>query len=393
MKNFLCATKNYRHSRLRGNDDGYVMKNCLQKLRRDSLMLFACGTGIISCAFAAPLDAFLSANQSSTPGEVQIEASYDIVNSTVDVFGIRDNDANFSGTNIGDYHGGHVRAGVAVTPSFWLDGAFWQRRIDYRSDAAKINTWQLAGQYKLMEGAGYHPSIALRVGAWGNYADELKKSSATTFNGTTLNSVTVSDPKDVQYQLDLIGTSKILESTELTLFAGVGTSRTTLSSVSGTMTQNGCDYKLAFDPTEVVGTLAQPCNGSVIVDRFTIPNSALGVDINNESQYSANYYHGGLNLKWTKADWQLRGGYQYQYIKRSHIDDIIKSRGGTPYQSNHILMGEIAYKPLDNIAIFMRGQYMSNQFTGEIPFAYNTLTASRFDKRYGIVSTGLVVTF
>ena len=53
-----------------------------------------CGANFLSPAVAAPMDAFLSANQSSTPGEVQIEAAYDLVNSTVDFLKIRDNDAN-----------------------------------------------------------------------------------------------------------------------------------------------------------------------------------------------------------------------------------------------------------------------------------------------------------
>lgn len=352
-----------------------------------------CCADFLSPAVAAPMDAFLSANQSSTPGEVQIEAAYDLVNSTVDFLKIRDKDANFSGTNVGDYHGAHVRAGVAITPRLWLDGAFWERRIDYRSDLAKINTWQLAAQYKLLEGSGYQPSIAMRLGAWGNYSGELKKSSPTTVRGVTLNSVTVSNPKDIQYQLDLIGTSKILDHTELSMFVGAGASRVTLSSVNGTTTQNGCNYNLAFGPTEVVGTLAQLCNASVVIDRFAASNSTFGIDINKEAQYNATFYHGGLMLKWNKEDWQVRGGYQYQSLNRNQVDDTIKRRGGVTYQSNHILIGEIMYKILNNTAIFARGQYMTNQFTGEIPFAYNTLTASRFNKRYGILSTGLVITF
>lgn len=362
-------------------------------MKKHIFLLGLCCAGFLSPAVAAPLDAFLSANQSSTPGEVQVEAAYDLVNSTVDFLKIRDNDADYSGTNVGDYHGAHVRAGVAITPRLWLDGALWERRIDHRSDLAKIHSWQLAAQYKLLEGSGYQPSVAVRLGAWGNYADELKKSSPTTVRGVTLNSVNVSDPKDIQYQLDLIGTSKILENTELSMFVGAGASRVTLGSVTATTTQNGCNYNLALGPTEVVGTLAQLCNASLVVDRFTAQNSAFGIDINKEAQYNASYVHGGLMLKWNKEDWQVRAGYQYQLLNRHQVDDTIKSRGGITSQSNHILIGEVMYKILHNTALFVRGQYMTNQFTGELPFAYNTLTSSRFDKRYGILSTGLVITF
>ncbi|MDB5726920.1 MAG: putative signal peptide protein, partial [Noviherbaspirillum sp.] len=55
--------------------------------------------------------------------------------------------------------------------------------------------------------------------------------------------------------------------------------------------------------------------------------------------------------------------------------------------------GELAYRLTTNLSLFGRGQYMTNQFTGEIPFAYNTFTAGRFDKRYGIVTVGLAADF
>lgn len=35
---------------------------------------------------------------------------------------------------------------------------------------------------------------------------------------------------------------------------------------------------------------------------------------------------------------------------------------------------------------------MSNQFVGEIPFVHITFTSSRFDKHFGLLSTGLSVT-
>ncbi|KAF3996618.1 hypothetical protein [Glaciimonas immobilis] len=358
-----------------------------------SLALLVGGVQIAAPTVAAPMDAFLSANQSSTPGEVQVEAAYDLVNSTIDVFNFRNSSSGYSGTNVGDYHGGHLRAGVAITPRLWIDGAFWRRNIQYSGDIQKINTWQLAGQYKVFDGIGYEPSIALRAGAWGNYADQLTKTSPTTLSGATLSSLTVSKPKDVQYQLDLIGTSKVFEHTELTLFGGVGASRVTINSVNGTANFAGCNYNIAFGETETVGTLAQMCNASIVIDRFALSNAATGYYVNKETQYNATFYHAGANVKWHSDNWQLRAGYQYQYINRDYVDDVVKSRGGKIYQSNHILMADVIYKLFANTSIFVRGQYMTNQFTGEIPFAYNTLTASKFNNRYGIVSTGLIVTF
>ena len=361
-------------------------------MKKSIYLLGLCCAGTLAPAFAAPMDAFLSANQNNIVGAVELEAAYDLVNSTVDVFKIRDKDAIYAGTNVGDYRGGHLRAGVALTPRIWIDGGFWERQLDYRDDTVKIKTWQLAAQYKLLDGVGYRPSIALRAGAWGNYSNQLKKTSVTSVLGQTLNSVTVDSPKDNQFQIDLIGTSAIFAHTELSMFVGAGTSRVSVGDVSATSTVGGCPYNLALGATEVVATLARPC-GNIASSSITVPNSAYGIDINNEAQYSANFAHAGLMLNWKKDDWQLRGGYQYQYLKRKQIDDAISARGGSSYQSNHTLVGEVKYQVIKEAAVFLRGHYMTNQFVGEIPFAYNTLTASRFGKRYGFLSAGVLVTF
>jgi hypothetical protein len=352
-----------------------------------------CCAGPLGAAVAAPMDAFLTANHNNVVGAVEFEAAYDLVNSTVDVFNIRAKDADFAGTNVGDYHGAHVRAGVAITPRLWLDGGFWERKIDYRDDAVKVKSWQLAAQYKLLNGvAGYRPSIALRAGAWGNYSNELNKSSPTAVRGQTLDTITVDSPKDNQFQLDLIGTTMIFDHTELSMFVGAGTSRVSVGDVSATAKLDGCPYNLAFGATKVVATQASACAGQ-IDGRVEAFNSVYGIDVNSETQYRANFVHGGLMLNWEKSAWQLRGGYQYQYLKRKQIDDTINSRGGSSYQSNHTLVGEVKYQLIPEAAVFLRGQYMTNQFVGEIPFAYNSLTASRFGKRYGILSAGVLMTF
>ena len=355
----------------------------MQRITSFSLAGCLCSLPVL----AAPLDALLTAKHATTPGEIELEVGYDLVNGAVDVFNIRGSDATYAGTNVGDYHGAHVRGGIALSPDVWLDGALWQRRLDYRADQLGINSWQVGAQYKLLgDEGGRQPSVAVRMGAWGNYSDGLNKSSPTTVRGQTLSTVQISQPKDVQVQLDLIGTTRIFDNTEISMFGAVGASQVSIKSVSGTATLDGCDYTLSFTPSAVVG---QCSNG----DGFSVPNSVYGVDVYNEAQYKARFFSGGLSLNWQQQNWQLRGGYQFQRITRQQIDKTIQTRGGVAYQSNHILIGELMYRVLQNAAVFVRGQYMTNQFVGEIPLAYNTMTANRFDKHYGILSTGLAFAF
>jgi hypothetical protein len=361
-------------------------------MNRSSLFaaLLAGATQLFLSAHAAPLDALLSANKPNTPGSAEIEAAYDVVNSTVDIFNIRDKDSDYSGTNVGDYRGAHLRAGVAVTPDIWVDGGFWQRRIDYQRDEASIRTWQLGAQYKWLDALGYRPAMAVRLGAWGNSSGSLEKTSPTRFRGSTLDTVKVDAPEDRQVQLDLIATWALGDNLEVSSFAGAGTSRTKINAVSGTAALAGCNYNIGFSETNFVATLAQPCAG---IQRVEGRNSTLGINVYEEAQYSARFLHGGVSGKWRSGPWQLRAGYQYQRLDRGRIDDIVAQRGGKAVKSNHVLVGEVAYRIAGNLSLFGRGQYMTNQFTGEIPFAYNTFTAGRFDKRYGIVSVGVMADF
>lgn len=357
--------------------------------------LVCCCAGIFSPVMAAPLDAFLSANSDLSTQQLHIETAYDIVNSRVDFLHIRDKDPAYAGTNVGDYHGAHVRLGLALTSTLSIDGSLWDRYIDHLSDRENVKTWQAALQYQLRHGEGYQPSVALRVGAWGNYANQTKKSTPTLVGSETLDTVTVTAPKDKQVQLDLIATSTIFRATELTSFVGGGLSQVSLRSASGTATKAGCQYNISVGATDTVGTLATPCNASLVIQQFSVPNNVYGIDINRDAEYNANYLQGGAMLKWHDAEdaWHMRAGYQYQRLNRNGVDDTVSSKGSTPYRSNNIFVGEIGYTLFGNATVFVRGQYMSNQFVGEIPFFYNALTASRFNRRYGLLSTGLRFTF
>jgi hypothetical protein len=347
----------------------------------------AAGASVI----AAPLDALLTTEQIETPGSGEVELGYDAANSSLDFLNVRSK--NDSSSNVGDYKGEHIRGGVAITPRLWIDGAFWRRKIDYRSFVADLSSWQVAGQYKFLDGSGYVPSLAVRVGAWGNYSSSLTKSTNSTVGGTKFTSATVSEPTDIQYQLNLIGTWPVTRQFSFSVFGGAGSSTTGYDNVSATArTANGCEYNVAFVDAGAVSTLARPCNASGVVTRFSQSNSAT-FNVNKEAKYKAYYYQAGLMASWTVNDWRVRGGYQYQTINRDQIDDIIASRGGVAYKNNQVFIADVSYKLFRNTTVFLRGQYMKNQFNGEIPLAYNTLTADRFNQHYGILSTGLIFTF
>jgi len=172
---------------------------------------------------AAPLDPLMSSRHTTEPWHGELEISIDNMNDTLDLFDMRGGHEDFAGTSVGDYSGGHLQGGVAITEQLWLEGSWWDRTLDYRTEAFNLQSWHLSTQYLLNESVGLViPELALRVGVWGNQAELLSKKSATTLFGRKVDNIDIHSPQDRQWQLDLIGTWGVAQSTELTLFVGGG---------------------------------------------------------------------------------------------------------------------------------------------------------------------------
>lgn len=353
------------------------------------LYMLSIGCMGFSSAHAAPLDAFLSANTHRLANESRFEVAYDAVNETLDVLKIRANDPIYGGTSVGDYNGLHMHAGYGVTGDLWLEGGVWRRQILYRSDTEKVDSAQLAVQYRFLGTQDTRSSYGLRMSLWTDSASILDKNTPTQFQGQTADSISVVRPRDRQVQIDLVGNWKLSNQTRMSAFVGAGNSRVQVDNVSATANRGGCLYALSFVQTTVVGNLTAPCqtgSGTLLQSSFSIPTT---LNVMEQLSYTASYVQTGGMLQWSNPQWQLRGGYQYQKLRRNLIDDQIAAQGGTSHTTNHILIGDVSRKIASNVALFVRGQYMSNQFVGEVPFLYNSFTASRFDRRYGLVSFGV----
>jgi hypothetical protein len=57
------------------------------------------------------------------------------------------------------------------------------------------------------------------------------------------------------------------------------------------------------------------------------------------------------------------------------------------------VVGELTVRITTGVGALLRAQLMRHQFVGELPLAYNTLSATRFGSTYGIVSLGLSADF
>jgi hypothetical protein len=393
--------------------------------------------------WAAPLDGFLTALPETYSDRPTVEVGYDMANDTVDVFNIRGDVA----ADVGDYAGAHVRVVWPVTPFLQLDGSLWKRGIDYRQDTIKLESWQVGAQQRISNQKGALPALALRVSAWGSRSDAVTKSSAT-LNGLTATQVSVEKPEDRQYQADVLMSWKLGDGWQIDTFGGVGRGKVKIGNVSvGTITgsRNGLSVSgangvlnhsgtatldtvtasknsntftgtgvavsnnliridsLAFSEQTCADVSVSPGAASCVFNGNTIQLTGFltgfGMDIDdllalsnnigfNYGQVEYGFNHGqlGFALSWHQDNWRLRGSYLFQKFKRD--SGVVNT-----FDTVQTLTGEVAYRVGNGKAVFLRGQIMDHNLMGETPLAYNSLTASRFDKKYGLLTLGFVMGF
>jgi len=393
--------------------------------------------------YAAPLDGLLTALPETYSDKLTVEAGYDMANDTVDVFNIRGDVAS----DIGDYAGGHVRVVWPVTKHFQIDGSLWKRGIDYREDTIKLDSWQVGAQHRIANQKGFLPALALRMSAWGSRSDAVTKSSAT-LNGLTATEVSVHQPEDRQYQADMLMSWKLSDGWQLDTFAGGGHGKVkignisvatitgsrnglTVSGTSGVLNRSGVaslgavtaekdgntftgtgvtvsENLIRIDALEFSGLTCSevsvsPGEASCVLNgtplQLTGFLSAFDLNIDDllalsnnvgfnygQVEYDFNYAQAGLALSWHKDNWRMRGSYLWQKFNRdSGVSDA--------FTTVQTVTGEVAYRISDGKAVFVRGQLMDRNLMGETPLAYNSLTASRFDKMYGLLTLGFVMGF
>ena len=328
-------------------------------------------------ASAAPMDAFLESSPHFRYESGYLEAAGDVMNDTLDVFNVRGT-SGIAGENTGDYKGGHLRGGVGLNDSFWIDGAYYKRKLTYGVDQPRIDSWQVGAQWRFLEWQPNFPEMSLRLSAWGNQADSVSKSTPSNLLGVTFDSLSVSDASDQQIQTDLIATFRSPVTTA-SVFGGVGVGKVKVDSISA---QQGSDVY------------------SYRGGQFYLNGSQLGIDPDalgsltrtlDATSYDTRFAHAGFNVRYQLDEWSFQGGYDFYVTRRDKVDDLIEADGRTTYTTNHTLVGDIMYRIAPNAQLFARGQVMKNQFLGEIPFLYNSVTSSRFNQKYGLVSFGVVI--
>lgn len=326
------------------------------------------------------------------------------MNDTLDVFDVRGRDPVYGGTNVGDYSGAHVRGGLRLTDRWWIDGALWRRKIEYRNDSGSLGSWMLGVQYRFAGEGGDAPAggagttaWAVRGSVWGNRSGELVKRSPTALGGYTMDSVSIDSPRDMQWQLDLIGTHGGPDG-NVSWFGGVQRSKVDYSSLGGTATAGSCPYAVSVGPNTSTLTQTADCatSGGTIAagTQVTVNNSALGLHPREALAYTATVLRLGVNGYRRWGDWHARGGLAWEHYDRGGALRDAAQRLSGAYQSSNLSAAlEVGYRFTPTLTGFVRGSAWQRQLMGEVPFLYNGVTARRSDRRYGVVTVGVSAKF
>lgn len=352
------------------------------------------GLGLLSSftAWAAPNDLYLQAN-SFTQTDTALSIGIDAVNDTIDVFNIRESEGVSEGA--GDYIGAHVHLMHEFSPTWGLEASYQYREIDYAQDTNTISSPLLAVRYTPDFNLNKNDTVTFRLSTWGNFSDEIKKSTPTQIQNRTLEQITVQDAQDWQLQLDSIFSRKIDHMNMVNLFTTLGYSKVKVDQLNIQGQKDGCLMDLQIQSNnQYTGQLSQPCTiDDLIVKELNAAGDAneFGIDIQKDLNYDAFYAGFGGSWNWRYRNFESQLAYQYQRLWRKDIDDRISNFGAAPIKDNHSIGLKLNYDFSPQVRGFIKGEMYQHNLIGYIPFLYNGVTASRLDKKYGLASVGITL--
>lgn len=358
-----------------------------------SSLALGCACSISGFSHAAPNDVFLQPLPANVASPLAVEASFDIVNDTVDIFNIRESEGAV-GDNAGDYDGGHLLLSYAFNPQWVGEVAYWNRNIEYGQDSNEIDSWLAAVQYTPLLTLKPGDEVAIRLALWGNQADELSKTSTTIVNNQRFSKLKVNDLNDIQAQVDLLFARRLDRQNKLNGFVSLGYSKVDVDSLNANLNIGGnCNFNIQVNSNnQLNGQLIAPCtnNGTTLEEAsFTDQASNYGLDMDKDLSYDAGFFSIGGSWNWSYKKFNSLLGYQFQYLMRQDIDDRVSIYGNSAIKSNHTLGLDLSYKLNNYTSLFVASQLFKNNFVGTIPFLYNSVTASRLDRKYGYASFGV----
>lgn len=323
-------------------------------------------------------------------GQVEISLEYLMMNDTVDIFDIRDEEIesvnrNLQSTTLGDLNGGRLLINYGLLSLTTLHGEYTYRNVDLSVSDFQVHSLELSVRQGLLgyESKGW-PLVALDAGVRLNFGEDIHFDQIDRINSVlrlvnpdlsindTGSDLVFSDGTN-NYEVSKAGRDPLKASIE-DLLDHTWFIRLTVGKPLGPVLPNlFAEYGHNEIDSRITSNIDQYLPASIFP-----AVSALPLELDR----SENYWKVGCNLHFS-LPFDLQGYLEYHYLRMD------RDNGLDFVDYNHVVKGNLAYFLTDYLAINLGASYYSRQFNGVIPFLYNEYTQTGFDHDYAFVHMGL----
>lgn len=342
----------------------------------------------VCTCFAASDNHFSQAIHTSEnkDSKLEVSLSFDQANDSIDIFDIKKNDGGY-------YSGGNIAAKYTLNDHWKLEAAYAYRKMDYAKAINTIHSPMIGIQYFPDLGLSDSTSVMFEFSIWGNLADQYQKNTSTKVNKYRFNEINVIDPYDWQLQLDSVLSHQLTKRSQINSFFNIGYSQVKINHIEAKAKIDGCllDINIQSNNT-YTGKLIEPCiQDNSTVNRLNVKGSTdeFGLDFQKDLNYDAIFTGIGGSWNWRYKNLESQLGYEFQRVWRNDVDDRTRNFSNFPVKENHTIGAKLSYDFTPKIATFISTGIYQHNYIAKIPLFYNSVTSSRFDKRYGFASIGL----
>ncbi len=320
-------------------------------------------------------------------GYKSVIVSYRLVNDTIDVFDIKEEELSSSTQNyssIGDLDGFGLKARYAPLESLLLQLSLTKDSIEYGDGKLRNTHFEVFARKRLISSRyTFFNGFAIDGGFVYDHGQKLSFTSASTIQSAIKNilqadKVTINSNKVVVKK----GANTYASLTSEPVYASIDSMRDATVYLRAILEKKITNYQLLNCYAKVGHTTISTKlrTNPELIAKAKSEGYEVETDLGRDEwtlaaglTYSMEF-HPGIDLM---TEW----GYRYEYYFR---DSDIKER-----DYNHILTADFTFVLDKEWSLHMGGRIMFSQLNGQIPYLYNRYSKTTFDHRYGYVYAGV----
>ena len=331
------------------------------------------------------IHAFLPKN-----GEISLGIGMEMMNSTIDVLKIKEQEFGGTGQNIdslGDMKSLDLEASYAANNHFYLHSDFNKKYLEYSGSTLVNNNVDLYVRYQAYQNDSF--AFAIDGGFETNRAEDVHLYDIDVINS---NIRKVAPDKDIKISEDGNGSG-------ITYKQEDGSQQTASLSIKPYLALLD-----TYDESFYYRFVASLKSKNILFDVFAgykqiKVNYAIDSSLAHETSLQ-NEIGDKASVTQERQDGMIFSGFGFRYLLGSLSGEVnykynkmLRISGLSAIDSNHILDMNLLYGFNDGFVIYLGGKVMSNQFNGEIHYLYTQYSQTSFDHPYGYMNIGTIIRF